>query len=275
MKKMTREEIQHVLLEMMKDIHSFCTENNLRYSLAYGSLIGAVRHKGFIPWDDDIDIWMPRPDYEIFSSTYKNKNGYYLKSVHDKDCYTNFTRVYEVNKTYLVSPALPCKGKVGVWIDVLPIDGVSDDEDKRNHDYSEYCMIAERIMGMRGNLALIDYGTLKERIIHSIKFYMKTLFYSSLYNLHKKCQVIMKRYNFGDTMYCANISCLDAMKKKKLELLKTEDFMSYELAQFEDTYFYISSSYDRILSTIFGDYMKLPPENQRERHQAHLLYIKE
>ena len=83
MRKMTLQEIQTVNLELMKDIHAFCVKNNIHYSLAYGSLIGAVRHKGFIPWDDDIDIMMPRPDFERFSHEYKSEKGYRLSSVYD------------------------------------------------------------------------------------------------------------------------------------------------------------------------------------------------
>ena len=68
MKKMTLEEIQSVSLDILKDVHAFCVRNDIHYSLAYGTLIGAIRHKGFIPWDDDVDVVLPRPDYEKLCS---------------------------------------------------------------------------------------------------------------------------------------------------------------------------------------------------------------
>ena len=76
MKQMTNEEIQQVSLKIMKDIHDFCVKNNISYSLYGGSAIGAIRHKGFIPWDDDLDIAMPRPDYDRFIKTYRSEKGY-------------------------------------------------------------------------------------------------------------------------------------------------------------------------------------------------------
>ena len=79
MKEMTLRELQLFSLEIMKDIHTFCMEHHILYSLLDGSLIGAARHKGFIPWDDDIDIIMRRPDYELFCNSYKSEN--YKRSV--------------------------------------------------------------------------------------------------------------------------------------------------------------------------------------------------
>ena len=72
MRELTLPELQSICLEILIDIDDFCTKNNIRYSLAHGTLIGAIRHKGFIPWDDDLDINMPRPDYEKFKNTYKS-----------------------------------------------------------------------------------------------------------------------------------------------------------------------------------------------------------
>lgn len=77
MKPITTHELRKIQIEILKSIHNYCQENNLRYSLAYGTLLGAVRHKGFIPWDDDIDIMMPRPDYEQFLKGYRGYNEFY------------------------------------------------------------------------------------------------------------------------------------------------------------------------------------------------------
>ena len=72
MQELTLKELQQVSLDIIKDVHSFCVNNNITYSIAYGTLIGALRHKGFIPWDDDVDIVMPRPDFERFCREYRS-----------------------------------------------------------------------------------------------------------------------------------------------------------------------------------------------------------
>ena len=69
MKELTNQDIKDVSLDILNTIHSFCTKNNIQYSLGYGTLLGAIRHKGFIPWDDDVDVLMPRPDFEKFCKT--------------------------------------------------------------------------------------------------------------------------------------------------------------------------------------------------------------
>ena len=70
MQELTLKELQQASLDILKDVHSFCEANQIQYSIAYGTLIGALRHKGFIPWDDDVDIVMPRPDFERFCKIY-------------------------------------------------------------------------------------------------------------------------------------------------------------------------------------------------------------
>lgn len=98
MKEMTLREVQLFELGIRKDVHEFCMANHINYSLAYGTLIGAIRHKGFIPWDDDIDIVMPRPDYDRFCRTYKSQAGYEIFSPIQGNSYLGYTRVCDFKK---------------------------------------------------------------------------------------------------------------------------------------------------------------------------------
>ena len=94
MVQLTKPQIHSVLLEILKEVDSFCKEKGLRYSMAYGTLLGAVRHKGFIPWDDDIDILMPRPDFERFVTEFGKEPGARYRCLYNTDneneCFMHF-----------------------------------------------------------------------------------------------------------------------------------------------------------------------------------------
>ena len=131
MKVMTLREIQLFTLEILKVTHNFCVENNIKYSLSYGTLIGAVRHKGFIPWDDDVDIMMLRPDYDRFCQTFQAPGYQVVSRQTRKDCLISFARVCDIRETDVTSmePWIRRQGNLGLWIDIFPIDSVTDDSD--------------------------------------------------------------------------------------------------------------------------------------------------
>ncbi len=263
---MTQRDIQLVGLDIMKDIHRFCVENEIRYSLAYGSLIGAIRHNGFIPWDDDIDIWMPRPDYERFCKTYQSQEGYKLISPYKDDNYFYFTKVYDDKRTHVEMKWRHLNGDLGVWIDVYPIDGVSDDRIVLYNDFSQICQIRRKINSIRISYTQIckNSGLKKARAI--FYKYAKRICYGSLNSLRSKHEMLCMNYVFGQTKHCSSLCCVDAYKKKKPECFDTSDFSEYLLSDFETEKFYITASYDHILKSIYGDYMVIPPKEQQVSH---------
>ena len=97
MKEMTLQDMHSFCLDIAKEVHRFCIENGIKYSLGYGSLLGAVRHKGYIPWDDDIDFLIPRPDYDIFCQTFKSAK---YKLATPDNAYIAYARVYDNERTY-------------------------------------------------------------------------------------------------------------------------------------------------------------------------------
>lgn len=264
---MTLREIQLVGLDIMKDIHAFCVKNNIKYTLAYGSLIGAIRHKGFIPWDDDIDIWMPRPDYERFCKTYQSKVGFKLLSPYSSDNYFYFAKVYDDQRTQVEMQWLHKDGDIGVWIDVFPIDGIADDMNEFLADYSKIHQTLWRINSFRSEYTAYrkKHGLSSLRPI--LRIFAKRILYGDLQKLRRKFTDLCVNHKFGTTIRCSSLCCVEAFAKNKPESFDTFDFTEYELVDFETEKFYISKCYDHILKSIYGEYMVVPPEDQRRSHQ--------
>ena len=128
MKEMTLQDVQKVSFDILKDVHSFCELHQIRYSLAYGTLIGAVRHKGFIPWDDDVDIVIPRPDFERFCQEYKSSLGYELYTPEDSYNFLPYARVCDNEHTIVKTNRPWSTEPTGIWIDIFPLDGLPSDE---------------------------------------------------------------------------------------------------------------------------------------------------
>ncbi len=119
MQQMTLEEIQAKSLCVLKEFHEFCTKNDIRYSLAYGTLLGAVRHKGFIPWDDDIDVMMLRPDYNRFVTLYKDNDDFACFADERKNCLLAYARLADIKSTYVTPASVWANRDTGIWIDIF------------------------------------------------------------------------------------------------------------------------------------------------------------
>lgn len=268
METLTLKEIQTLSLEILKDVHSFCISHEIKYSLAYGTLIGAVRHHGFIPWDDDIDIIMPRPDYEFFLKTYKSTR-FKLCSQYCTDSYLTFSRVYDDSDTYSVSCVPHCSYESGVWIDIFPVDGVSDEH--LNFIKQVDCLTSlwhRQIANRTAKASVKSYSNAHE----IIKFLIKKTIRLGGFNIKRinaRMTDIAKTYQYGTTSHWSQLACMDD-GTKNYQLL--EDFNSTILLPFEDAYFLVMNGYDRVLTNIYGNYMVMPPEGQRCPKQSHVLF---
>lgn len=269
MKEMTLDDIKAVGLDILHNLHEFCIENNIRYTLFGGTLIGAIRHNGFIPWDDDIDIAMQREDYDKFIKLYADSPKYKLICYERGGAYLGFARLCEMEDTYVDSSLYPWTNQqTGVWIDIFPLDYANDEEmqarkevDKAQKLWSDtgiqryYSRTISTFPNLQSRLHYIGGRLLHDNKKGAIDKFIeycrsmsrgrKTLHY---------CNFSFGTYGFKE--YC-DIDVLDF----------------YELHQFENSEFYIMSGYDKSLRTKYGDYMQVPKkEDQIPGHGIYKFY---
>ena len=248
MRKITLEEQRQIQLDILKKVDKYCRENNLRYSLGGGTLLGAVRHKGFIPWDDDIDIMMPRPDYDKFVRGFNGYDEDLTCGAYevDRNWYHPFAKVYH-NKTFMRE--IRNLNSVGIFIDVFPLDGFPSGLLERKMYLK--CIYFWRIALSIKNL---DYeGEFRYRIYKSIVRFIPNRI------LQMPIQYLLKKYSFDNSLYVGAVSGIYGEK----ECYPRYVFDTYIDLIFEDYAFLAIRDYDIYLIGHYGNYMELPPKNQR------------
>ncbi len=258
---MTLKEIQEVGLKILHDVHNFCVAKQINYTLYGGTMIGAIRHKGFIPWDDDVDIAMPRPDYERFIEEYRSDSGYKLICYEHGGSQLAFARVCEMTDTY-VKQSLPwCKHATGVYIDVFPLDGAPDDYNEakhfiRNLHFSWTCLKLSRVSQRK----LKEQKTIKRKFNVLVRKILFRNYFTKQIDWTKRHIDACRSIPYNATNHFANVSF---MEYKMKEYQSKDDFQSAILVPFEDGLFYVCNGYDHLMRIKYGDYMQLPPEQQR------------
>ena len=267
MKELTNQDIKDVSLDILNTIHSFCTKNNIQYSLGYGTLLGAIRHKGFIPWDDDVDVLMPRPDFEKFCKTYVDSNDYELINEDRGESFLAYARVCEKKKTRVETPAPWCKKKTGVWVDIMPIDGAFEDIKKQDEHYAKALSLYD--LSIQGRfLYLYKESSFRKRLI----YWAKRILGKDILTLVKEHRKVCSLVPLGSTGIVQDISCPVSRKKQAYSLSCIEEFV---LLPFENKHFYCMKGYDEALRCWEGGYRQLPPaEKQVYAQSAHKYYWK-
>lgn len=269
MRIMSTKDIQDISLGILKDVHEFCVANNIKYTLQGGSLLGAVRHHGFIPWDDDIDISMPRPDYERFCDTYHSLRGYQLVCRERGTCYLAFARVCEMEKTNVDCRLAPWTDHdTGVWIDVFPLDGADDDLEIVGEEIKKMRKEWQRSLQIRRSYAKISdfHGFLPK-----MKQVVRKMIYSHQDHFDgyiDRC----KRISFGSTLHYCNFAFLYYGLHEYHRNAVLDECI---LCDFEDAQFYIMKGFDEALKEKYGNYMELPPLEKRiARHSFNIFLWK-
>lgn len=259
MKELTLKDIQRQGLLILKDVHDFCQAHGIRYSMAYGTAIGAVRHQGFIPWDDDVDLFMPRPDYELFCRLYKQR-PYELVAPQDGESYITFARVCDMQHTVSKIATPWCKHETGVWIDIFPVDGADDDKREFDARYEKAHSLWLRTYRERGARQKLigDFG-----IRTKLKLLVKKIIYANglLLERHlREFNTLIQQKDFKSSKYCCQMACCDNGSD---EYFPSSVFNSIITVPFENYEFCLIEDFDTVLRTEYGDYMQLPPEDKR------------
>ena len=260
--------LQEIELENLRMLMEICEKNHLRYYLIGGSLLGAMRHGGFIPWDDDIDVGLPRPDYNRFVQIAKS----YLPDHMDIKTMTSdpnykcyFTRLIN-NKKKIYWDHGQYTAVIGVWMDVFPLDGLP-----KNRLLRKLQVFRVKLNKALYKFTQIDYVTtnrtnrpLSERVL--IRFAQLTHI-GKLMDADKRLKKLdraVQRYDYDTCAYAWNFSgCYG-----KREIVPHIQLGGSRTAQFEGMQVSIPEAAEAYLTSIYGDYMKLPPEDQRKSHEV-------
>lgn len=269
MKEMTAEDIQQTSLEIMQDIHEFCVANNIKYTLQGGTLIGAIRHKGFIPWDDDLDVAMPRPDYDRFIRTYKSEKGYevFARDLPDStDVLMSYARVCDMRDTYVDDTFYPWTNrKKGVWIDLFPLDGVSDDYEEAKKQHMKMKFVWSQGMSRRWrNAPFWAVKPFKKKLKLLAKKVLAPFFSDTLFDRHNE---MCKAIKWGETEHYSNLAFMGYGIRERHRCAVLDEVI---LWPFEDRQFFVMAGYDEALKEKYGNYMQLPPKEKQVR--GHSIY---
>lgn len=271
MKQLTLKELQKFCLDILKDVAGFCERNGIRYSLGYGTLLGAVRHKGFIPWDDDVDVLMPREDYERFRASYRSDRYSFIDSRNTPDCYIAFGRVCDTERTTSSSCITWVRKDVGVWIDIFPIDRVPDNPETFRRVYDSLLLLMKFNLGIRKVHTISSSRfSLKKRLkVWLIKRMHPRLTKRNPADIVKDMNTLISLVSPAESHHWSQLCCPDTGTN---EFFDDEEINEYVKMPFEDSEFFVWAGYDKILRDSYGDFMTLPPENKRKPLQNYITF---
>lgn len=248
------EQVWEVEQEILDVIHHVCTENDLRYSLAYGTLIGAVRHGGFIPWDDDIDLMMPREDYEKLLEIWSRvaPKGYILQNVRtDPDFTQSFTKIRKDHTTFVQDDReRQKKYHKGIFVDIFPGDRVPHGKMAQR---LQFAACAVNLLYNRGHSSGTGgfIGKIETLLLHAPK--------EKYAPRRKKAEKLLRRWNNDPTAKYVFPSTIDSSK----HYYPADLFDKMQTIEFSGKRYQCVADADTALRVEYGDYMQLPPEEER------------
>lgn len=254
------------ILEMMDYVHDVCRDHGITYFLMFGSLLGAVRHKGFIPWDDDFDICMPKDDYRRFIEIVRSRNEYGIVNPDtNPDYYFAFSRLSDP-KTKLVFRDIREIHGLGVFIDLFPIHEAPPKEEIPAWS-AQYFALGRKVRLTTPSSARYQHLSFRKqlgRILHFPKRMKLGVRHFPEYR--REWLDLLERYNGTDSEYCAIGNAFHICTRKF--------FGESVLLPFEGREYCAPRDYDFVLRELYGDYMQLPPPEKRRSFHHFTAYWK-
>ena len=266
MQKLSIEQLKKNELDILIEIDRFCREHEIQYSLAGGTLLGAVRHKGFIPWDDDIDLMMTREQYEKFITLFSKETGRYRVITYQNNPQYNYMYAKVVDsQTKVVEDYNFPVDELGVFVDIFPVDSIGNTVQEAKQKlkkvkFKKFLCVAScwEHFYINSNRSLL-------RQIPRFCFFLMSRFI----NVRNTNKQIEKYFSFDEKMEYWGCVC-GAYEER--EILKKDIFTEYADLEFEGFQFMSIRDYDSYLSSLYHDYMKLPPKDKQAVHHTFVAY---
>lgn len=269
-----RNQLQVVLLKMMQDIHDICIKHKIGYALVGGSCLGAVRHQGFIPWDDDIDISMLREDWEKFKLCFDEELGdkYIMEAPQygNKDCKTTWAKVYKKNTILQEIMDVDTPYEQGIFIDIFFYENISNNKFIRKLD----ACLSNFLKGVATSMVFYKYPNELMKQYYGAtpqtkRYYNMRRFLGFLFSWmsHKHFCDFYDKFVSRHKTPSEYITAPTGRKNYMGEILLRKWWVPQKQVKFENTEFLIPADSHNYLLTLFGkNYMQLPPVEKREKH---------
>ena len=250
------EELHRVQLQMLQVVTAICDKYDIEYMLIGGTLLGAIRHDGFIPWDDDVDLGMTRENYDKFATVAPvefQHNHYFMQTADtDPNFAFSYMKILDTN-TYIEEKNNVNDARKGIFIDIFPFDKVPRQPEIRQAVYNRF-KIADTAILLRLGYNVIKTPFRKDPKDKSLDLFM------SVAKLKERRENIMRLYNHEPFHHYKNYASQYAYDK---EVLSQRELTELTKHKFENLEVAIPKHYDKILTRMYGDYMELPPEKNR------------
>jgi len=271
-RQLTVRDVQDESLKILLDVDAFCRQHDIMYSLSGGTLLGAVRHQGFIPWDDDVDVYMLRPDYNKFLATYTSDKYKLLSMETDKDYFLPYAHVVDMERTEIGYIDLPFyRKKCGIKIDIFPIDNVSDNPEEYDAQFQRCLDYGEKFRYARMARWRFSWYKSFRGYFRLLRKKLITLNGLTVYYWCRKIDNNAQQHPFGSTGYLG-LTCLPIGRCK--QRFPVSVFTHTVRLPFEGHQLCVMNGYEQVLNVAFGpDYMTPPPpEKQLPGHFMKIYY---
>lgn len=246
-------ELRRLQMGILQNVHDYCMAHSLCYFLSSGSLIGAVRHGGYIPWDDDIDIYMPRKDYEVFLQTYSDEGGRYriINPQTEPHYYYTFAKV--VDRQTRMAETETQGYEIGVYMDIFPVDYVTDDLKERQRVFKR-----KKLLYKIRRCKISNSNPLRS----TLGYWVYKCWPLTVRQLERR----IRRLIISDHP-TATVCNMTEAGPKITGCFPADDIASMVDIGFEGKTFKTMVGYRDYLQHTYGDYMALPPVEQRVTHK--------